>query len=82
MPQELSFSLLDWIGLILSKFCFILWLCKAQLPQRTKERLRDRTYIVPGDQWLIFLWKDFKYDEHDAWNGLLRSKLLVKVIVI
>jgi hypothetical protein len=43
--------------------------------------LRDGTFMVPGDQWPIFLWKDFKYDENDPWKGLLRNKLVVKVII-
>jgi hypothetical protein len=44
-----------------------------------KDKLRGGTYIVPGDQWPIFMWKDCKYDEHDPWKGFLRSKILVKV---
>ena len=35
--------------------------------------------IVTGDQWPIFLYRGYKYDPDDPWNGLLCSTLLVSV---
>lgn len=31
---------------------------------------------VSGDQWPIFLYLNYTYDEEDPWNGLLRSGVL------
>lgn len=45
----------------------------------TKNKLRDGIYIVPGDQWPMFLWKDGQYNASEPWNGLLRGQLLIKV---
>jgi hypothetical protein len=41
--------------------------------------LRDAEYVVPGDQWPILLYQDYKFDESDPWKGLLRSKILITV---
>jgi hypothetical protein len=35
---------------------------------------------VPGDQWPIFLYKDYTYDPENPWNGLFRSTLLLSVM--
>jgi hypothetical protein len=35
--------------------------------------------IVTGLQWPIFLYRDYKYDAEEPWDGLLRSTLLIKV---
>ncbi|RDB18332.1 hypothetical protein Hypma_000416 [Hypsizygus marmoreus] len=55
-------------------------LCPANLDwsdPEVKAKLRDGEYIIPGDQWPIMIYKDYKYDSEDPWNGLLRSKLLI-----
>jgi hypothetical protein len=44
---------------------------------RIKEQLRNGTLVVSGDQWPIFLYQGYTYDEEDPWNGLFRSGLLV-----
>ena len=46
---------------------------------RIKEKLRSGELSVAGDQWPIFLYNSYKYDEDDPWKGLLQSSLLVKV---
>lgn len=46
-----------------------------------KEKLQNGTYSIPGDQWPLFMWKDSKYDPEDAWNGLLRSRLMIAVSI-
>ncbi|KJA23429.1 hypothetical protein HYPSUDRAFT_137791 [Hypholoma sublateritium FD-334 SS-4] len=43
-----------------------------------KEKLRTGELSVAGDQWPVFLYSSFKYDEDDPWRGLLQSSLLVK----
>lgn len=35
-----------------------------------------------GDQWPIFLYANYMYDEEDPWNGLLHGGLLVSVCAI
>ena len=45
----------------------------------TRNKLHDGTYIVPEDQWPVFLWKDSRYDPDEPWMGLLCNHLLVKV---
>ena len=47
--------------------------------KRIKEKLATGEFTVPGDQWPIFLYASYKYDENDPWQGLLRSSLVVKV---
>jgi hypothetical protein len=44
---------------------------------RIKMKLRNGEVSVSGDQWPIFLYHGYSYDEEDPWNGLLRSALLV-----
>lgn len=34
---------------------------------------------IPGDQWPILLYADYKYYPEDAWKGLLKSNILVSV---
>ena len=46
---------------------------------RVKEKLQSGNFIVHGDQWPIFLYKDCRYDPGNPWNGLLRNKLLIAV---
>jgi hypothetical protein len=46
---------------------------------RIKEKLRNAELAVTGDQWPIFLYHGYQYDEEDPWNGLFRSSLLVTV---
>ncbi|KJA15039.1 hypothetical protein HYPSUDRAFT_109097, partial [Hypholoma sublateritium FD-334 SS-4] len=43
-----------------------------------KEKLASGELTVAGDQWPIFLYASYKYDENDPWKGLLRSSLVVK----
>ncbi|KJA16430.1 hypothetical protein HYPSUDRAFT_107673, partial [Hypholoma sublateritium FD-334 SS-4] len=43
-----------------------------------KEKLRTGEYSVSGDQWPIFLYASYQYDDTDPWKGLLRSVILVK----
>ncbi|KIJ91734.1 hypothetical protein K443DRAFT_685762 [Laccaria amethystina LaAM-08-1] len=43
-----------------------------------KQKLRTGEFTVRGDQWPIFLWSGYKYDEDQPWRGLLRSDILVK----
>jgi hypothetical protein len=44
-----------------------------------RERLRSGQLVPRGDQWPLFLYKDYKYNAEDPWNGLLRSEILLKV---
>jgi hypothetical protein len=44
-----------------------------------QEQLRNGTYMVAGDQWPVFVYKDCKYDPENPWDGLFRSALLVSV---
>ncbi|KJA25460.1 hypothetical protein HYPSUDRAFT_134698 [Hypholoma sublateritium FD-334 SS-4] len=46
--------------------------------QEIKDKLRTGELSVAGDQWPIFLYNSYKYDENDPWKGLLQSSLLVK----
>ena len=46
---------------------------------RIKEKLRNGEVVVTGDQWPVFVYQGYSYDEDDPWNGLLRSALLVTV---
>jgi hypothetical protein len=46
---------------------------------RIKEKLRKAELAVTGDQWPIFLYHGYHYDEEDPWNGLFRSSILVTV---
>ncbi|OBZ70778.1 hypothetical protein A0H81_09007 [Grifola frondosa] len=55
-------------------------LCPAGLDWEnptTKKQLKSGEMAVPGDQWPIFLYAG-KYNPEEPWDGLLRSKLLVK----
>lgn len=56
-------------------------LCPANLDwndKEVKEQLRNTDYIVPGDEWPIMLYQDYRYNAADPWNGLLRSRILIK----
>ncbi|KAH6910572.1 hypothetical protein BKA70DRAFT_1100367 [Coprinopsis sp. MPI-PUGE-AT-0042] len=44
---------------------------------QTREGLRTGAIIVAGDDWPLFLYKDYKYYPEDVWKGLFRSALLV-----
>ncbi|KJA13711.1 hypothetical protein HYPSUDRAFT_208140 [Hypholoma sublateritium FD-334 SS-4] len=46
--------------------------------QEIKEKLATGELTVAGDQWPVFLYASYKYDESDPWKGLLRSVLVVK----
>jgi len=46
---------------------------------RIKDKLKSGEIAVTGDQWPIFLYAGYSYDQDDPWNGLLRSNLLVSV---
>lgn len=46
---------------------------------RIKQKLRSGELSVAGDQWPIFLYSSYRYDESDPWKGLLQSSILVKV---
>jgi len=37
---------------------------------------------VSGEQWPLFLYMDLACDPEDAWNGLMRSQLLVMVCIL
>ncbi|KAH6890755.1 hypothetical protein BKA70DRAFT_1120286 [Coprinopsis sp. MPI-PUGE-AT-0042] len=43
----------------------------------TREALRTGTLVVAGDEWPIFLYKDYTYIRGRVWEGLFRSTLLV-----
>ncbi|KJA12894.1 hypothetical protein HYPSUDRAFT_107432, partial [Hypholoma sublateritium FD-334 SS-4] len=56
-------------------------LCPADVDWKdddVKEKLRTGEYSVSGDQWPIFLYASYKYDDADPWKGLLQSAILVK----
>lgn len=53
--------------------------CALTIAVRIKQKLRTGEFSVAGDQWPIFLYSSYKYDENDPWKGLLQSNLLVKV---
>ncbi|KAH6880570.1 hypothetical protein BKA70DRAFT_1238733 [Coprinopsis sp. MPI-PUGE-AT-0042] len=42
-----------------------------------RDGLRAGSLIVAGDQWPVFLYKDFDCKEGNVWDGLFRSSLLV-----
>ncbi|KAH6871076.1 hypothetical protein BKA70DRAFT_1131287 [Coprinopsis sp. MPI-PUGE-AT-0042] len=43
----------------------------------TKEALRTGTLVVAGDEWPVFLYRDYQADPRRIWEGLFRSNLLV-----
>ncbi|KAH6872022.1 hypothetical protein BKA70DRAFT_1130313 [Coprinopsis sp. MPI-PUGE-AT-0042] len=43
----------------------------------TRESLRTGTLIIAGDEWPVFLYKDYRCNPQDVWDGLFRSSLLV-----
>jgi hypothetical protein len=49
---------------------------------RIKEKLRSGEMAIPGDQWPVFLYRDYRYDAEDPWAGLLRSSLLIMVRIL
>jgi len=51
----------------------------AFFSNRIREKLRTGELSVSGDQWPIFIYKDYQFHENDPWRGLLRSLILVKV---
>lgn len=68
-------------GLVRSRvrFPLCLWDYHSYGGFRVKAGLRNGDIVVSGDNWPIFLYKDYKYDSEDVWNGLLRSNILVSV---
>ncbi|KAH6913696.1 hypothetical protein BKA70DRAFT_1096331, partial [Coprinopsis sp. MPI-PUGE-AT-0042] len=42
-----------------------------------RDALRNGTLVVAGDQWPVFLYKDYTHNPEDIWDGLFRSSLLV-----
>ena len=44
-----------------------------------KQKLCSGKLTVSGDQWPIFLYASYKYDDTNPWKGLLQSEILVKV---
>lgn len=46
---------------------------------RIRRELRTGQLIPAGDLWPRFLFQGFEYNPKDAWDGLLRNSLLVKV---
>ncbi|KAI0055415.1 hypothetical protein BV25DRAFT_1815634 [Artomyces pyxidatus] len=56
-------------------------LCSAGLDwnnQEIKQRLKSGEVTIAGDQWPVFLYRDYQYDSEDPWKGLFQSSLLVK----
>ncbi|KJA13063.1 hypothetical protein HYPSUDRAFT_151997 [Hypholoma sublateritium FD-334 SS-4] len=43
-----------------------------------KSKLRTGEFSIAGDQWPIFLYRSYQYDENDPWEGLLQSQILIK----
>ncbi|KAF8200969.1 hypothetical protein BJ912DRAFT_843657 [Pholiota molesta] len=52
------------------------WADREQV--KIKQKLRTGELTVSGDQWPIFLYKSYEYDDSDPWQGLLQSMILVK----
>lgn len=46
---------------------------------RVKQDLKSGEMMVTGDQWPIFLYRDYTYDAEDPWGGLFRSSILISV---
>ncbi|KJA19284.1 hypothetical protein HYPSUDRAFT_143937 [Hypholoma sublateritium FD-334 SS-4] len=46
--------------------------------QEIKQKLRTGEFSVSGDQWPIFLYASYEYDDANPWKGLLQSTILVK----
>lgn len=67
---------LDWSDPVFVSLC-CLWDHHFYGGFRVKAGLRNGDILVSGDNWPIFLSKDYKYDPEDIWNGLLRSNILV-----
>ncbi|KAH6879639.1 hypothetical protein BKA70DRAFT_1378314 [Coprinopsis sp. MPI-PUGE-AT-0042] len=44
-----------------------------------REGLRTGTLVVAGEEWPVFLYKDYTYIRGRIWEGLFRSTLLVYV---
>ncbi|KJA13152.1 hypothetical protein HYPSUDRAFT_151886, partial [Hypholoma sublateritium FD-334 SS-4] len=42
------------------------------------DKLRTGELTVPGDQWPLFLFSSYTYDDKDPSKGLLKSSILVK----
>ncbi|KIM58805.1 hypothetical protein SCLCIDRAFT_27804 [Scleroderma citrinum Foug A] len=55
-------------------------LCPAGLDWnniKMKAKLMNGQIQVAGDQWPLFLYANYTYDQEDPWNGLLRGGVLV-----
>lgn len=35
---------------------------------------------VPGDNWPIFIYRNYHFDEDDPWNGAFQSEILISVL--
>ncbi|TEB25444.1 hypothetical protein FA13DRAFT_1637543, partial [Coprinellus micaceus] len=46
--------------------------------QKIRRDLESGALVPAGDMWPRFLFRNFKYNPEDPWEGLLRSSLLVK----
>ena len=79
--QELCCVQQAWIGLTLgtSRRLFSQTRCNALVIVSIKEKLCNNEMIVTGDQWLMFLYHGYNYDQDDPWNGLFQSSILVSV---
>ena len=73
-----SSVLLDMIGQTWSRLSVRIFVAKAN-SDRIKEKLRSGQLQVAGDQWPIFLYANYVYDQDDPWNGLLHSGILISV---
>jgi len=51
----------------------------TDLTYRVKAKLGNGEMIIPGDQWPVFLYAGYNYDQDDPWKGLLRGSILVSV---
>jgi hypothetical protein len=51
----------------------------GRLFDRIKEKLRNGELLIPGDQWLHFLYAGQTFDQENPWKGLFRSSILVFV---
>lgn len=46
---------------------------------RVKVALRDHQLVVTGDQWPIFLYRNYNYNPEAPWDGLMQGQLLLNV---
>ena len=71
---------LDWTN---AEYGYCLFRTSQELTlHRIRESLRDGQLLITGEQWPIFLYKDYLYDTNDPWKGLLRSQIIVSVSLL